>query len=108
MSDRATSWYPGMPADLGDRVILATAFELGERAPDALGTVIERDPYPDRDVMVRVFHDDKVARWHRRDSLRTLGWRMNPDALAADLRMLGFATVDVVANDGDGHRRDAA
>lgn len=69
---------------LGDRVILAAA---ADRAPDALGTVIERDPHPDRDTLVRVAHDDGIRRWRRRDSLRALGHRMAAADLAADLQL---------------------
>lgn len=73
--------------DIGDRVILASA---KDRDQDALGTVIKRDPYPDRDVLVRVLHDDGVPRWRRRDSLRALGYRMSAEDLAADLELMGL------------------
>jgi hypothetical protein len=72
----------------GDRVILASATY---RAPDVLGTVIEGDPHRDRDVMARVLHDDGITRWHRRDSLRALGYRMTDDDLAADLALRGIS-----------------
>lgn len=72
--------------DIGDRVIVAAATGRGA---DVLGTVIERDPHSDRDVLVRVFHEDGIARWHRRDSLRALGYRTSPSDLAADLELMG-------------------
>lgn len=75
--------------DIGDRVILTAATDRGR---DVLGTVIERDPYPDRDALLRVLHDDGITRWHRRDALRALGHRMPADALAADLELV--AAVD--------------
>lgn len=75
------------PIDVGDRVILASAMT---RDRDVLGTVIERDPHPDRDLLVRVLHEDGVARWHRRDSLRALGHRMSAEDLAADLAAMGL------------------
>lgn len=80
---------PAMPtADIGDRVILASAEGRGR---DVLGTVIERDPHQDRDVLVRVLHEDGVARWRRRDSLRVLGHRMPVADLAADLELMGLS-----------------
>lgn len=77
--------------DIGDRVIVAAA---GDRGSDVLGTVIERDPYADRDALVMVLHDDGMARWRRRDALRALGHRMPTDALAADLQLLAAASTD--------------
>jgi hypothetical protein len=77
------------PVDIGDRVILASA---RDRSPDVLGTVIERDPHQDRDVLVRVLHGDGVARWRRRESLRALGHRMAVADLAADLELMGLST----------------
>jgi hypothetical protein len=82
--------------DIGDRVILAAA---RERSPDALGTVIERDPHQDRDVLVRVLHGDGVARWRRRDSLRALGHRMPVADLAADLELMGLSTAHLHPTD---------
>jgi hypothetical protein len=73
--------------DLGDRVILA---EAGDRRGDVLGTVIDRDPYPERGTRVLVFHDDGIARWRDRDSLRSLGRRMALADLASDLQLLGI------------------
>lgn len=73
--------------DLGDRVILAAATD---RRPDALGTVVARDPYyPGRDVVMGVLHEDHVLRWRRRDALRPLGHRMSADDLVADLKLMG-------------------
>lgn len=69
--------------DVGDRVILA---EASSRAPNVLGTVIERDPYPDRGVVVCVLHEDGRRRWRRLEQLRRLhAPRMDPADLAADL-----------------------
>lgn len=77
------------PPDIGDRVILAAA---RGRSRAALGTVIARDPHPDRNAIVQVLHEDGVPRWRRRDALRTLeGHRMSPDDLAADLTSMGLA-----------------
>lgn len=76
---------PEAMVDLGDRVILAAATD---RRSDALGTVIARDPYPDRGIVVGVLHEDGVLRWHRRDSLRGLGYRMSAADLVADLKAM--------------------
>jgi hypothetical protein len=73
--------------DVGDRVIVAGA---GDRGRDVLGTVIERDPYPERDSRVLVLHEDGEARWRSRDSLRALGRRMALADLASDLRLMGI------------------
>lgn len=84
--------------DIGDRVILAAA---KDRSRTVLGTVIDRDPHPDRDVLVRVLHEDGIPRWRRRDSLRWLGCRMSADALAADLKLMGLADLNDVGSPGD-------
>lgn len=80
----------GVRAELeaGDRVIVASATG---RSRDVLGTVIETDPYEDRDLLVRVLFEDESIRWRRRDELRGLGHRTPPDALASDLALMGIA-----------------
>lgn len=78
-----------MSIDIGDRVILAAA---KDRSSDALGTVIARDPYPDRDVLVQVLHEDGVVRCRHRDALRALDGPRTPFAdLVADLQGMGLA-----------------
>ena len=75
--------------DVGDRVILAVA---QGRSRDVLGTVIDQDPYRDRDVLVEVLHEDGSRRWRRRDALRRLDLRAERADLAAELaHLLGDA-----------------
>lgn len=70
-----------MSPGLGARVIRRDA---NGRARDALGTVIDLDPYVDRAV-VEVLHEDGSRRWHPSASLRSLGVWTSEDVLAADL-----------------------
>lgn len=81
--ERAHSDEPRPPLiGLGDRVILARATG---RSRDALGTVIDLDPYRDRNAIVEVLHEDGRRRWHRVSSLRHLGLGTDREVLAADL-----------------------
>lgn len=64
---------------VGHRVILADATT---RAPDVLGTVIEPDPYTDRDAVLRVGFENGTARWVSDDRLVRFGGPCAAEVLA--------------------------